>query len=98
MQESPPELPKLPQKSVQSSGHSWFLAPFFQWLFGGIDYPTEANRRLQEDSQSATIVYAASTTTRWLVLYINHVLQAHEGCDFDFLVGSSGSAVPRGNH
>jgi len=74
MQETPPDLPKLPQKAVQPSGHSWFLAPFFQWLFGGIDYPTEANRRLQEDSQSATIVYAASTTTRWLVLYINHVL------------------------
>ncbi|KQW93420.1 dihydroxy-acid dehydratase [Massilia sp. Root418] len=31
-------------------------------------------------------------------LYINHVLQADEGCDFDFLVGSRGSAVPKHSH
>jgi L-arabonate dehydrase len=28
-------------------------------------------------------------------LYIDHVLQADRGCDLDFLVGSSGDAVPR---
>ncbi len=31
-------------------------------------------------------------------LYIDHVLQADEGCDFDFLVGCRGSAVPRHSH
>ena len=31
-------------------------------------------------------------------LYIEHVLQADQGCDFDFLVGSRGSAVPRHSH
>jgi dihydroxy-acid dehydratase len=31
-------------------------------------------------------------------LYIDHVLQADQGCDFDFLVGSSGSAVSRESH
>ncbi|PWF46844.1 IlvD/Edd family dehydratase [Massilia glaciei] len=31
-------------------------------------------------------------------LYIEHVLQADEGCDFDFLVGSRGSAVPKHSH
>ena len=31
-------------------------------------------------------------------LYIDHVLQADEGCDFDFLVGSRGSAVPKHSH
>jgi dihydroxy-acid dehydratase len=31
-------------------------------------------------------------------LYIDRVLQADEGCDFDFLVGSRGSAVPRHSH
>ncbi len=31
-------------------------------------------------------------------LYVDHVLQADEGCDFDFLVGSRGSAVPRHSH
>lgn len=31
-------------------------------------------------------------------LYIKHVMQADEGCDFDFLVGSRGSDVPRHSH
>ena len=31
-------------------------------------------------------------------LYIDHVLQANDGADLDFLVGRSGSAVPRDNH
>ena len=31
-------------------------------------------------------------------LYIEHVNQADQGCDLDFLVGGSGSAVPRENH
>jgi dihydroxy-acid dehydratase len=31
-------------------------------------------------------------------LYIDHVLQADRGADFDFLVGKTGSPVPRDNH
>ena len=31
-------------------------------------------------------------------LYIDHVLQADEGCDFDFLVGCRGAEVPRHSH
>ena len=31
-------------------------------------------------------------------LYVDHVLQADEGCDFDFLVGCRGNAVPRHSH
>jgi dihydroxy-acid dehydratase len=31
-------------------------------------------------------------------LYIDHVLQADEGVDLDFLVGKRGSQVPRDNH
>ncbi len=31
-------------------------------------------------------------------LYVNHVLQADEGCDFDFLVGCRGAAVPAHSH
>ncbi|HEX5189407.1 MAG TPA: IlvD/Edd family dehydratase [Streptosporangiaceae bacterium] len=34
----------------------------------------------------------------WVKLYIEHVQQADRGCDLDFLVGSSGSAVPRPSH
>ena len=31
-------------------------------------------------------------------LYVDHVLQADEGCDLDFLVGKRGAAVPRHSH
>jgi dihydroxy-acid dehydratase len=31
-------------------------------------------------------------------LYFDHVLQANEGADLDFLVGKSGAFVPRDNH
>ena len=34
----------------------------------------------------------------WAKLYVDHVLQAHEGADLDFLVGCSGAAVPRESH
>jgi dihydroxy-acid dehydratase len=31
-------------------------------------------------------------------LYFDHVLQAHQGADLDFLAGKSGDFVPRDNH
>jgi L-arabonate dehydrase len=31
-------------------------------------------------------------------LYVDHVLQANQGADLDFLVGKGGSAVPKDNH
>jgi L-arabonate dehydrase len=34
----------------------------------------------------------------WAKLYVEHVLQAHEGADLDFLVGASGAPVPRESH
>ncbi|MGE0797607.1 MAG: IlvD/Edd family dehydratase [Lautropia sp.] len=34
----------------------------------------------------------------YVKLYVDHVLQADDGCDLDFLVGGSGAAVPRDNH
>ncbi|MBA8826469.1 dihydroxy-acid dehydratase [Saccharopolyspora lacisalsi] len=34
----------------------------------------------------------------WSKLYTEHVLQADQGCDLDFLVGSSGSTVARQSH
>ena len=37
-------------------------------------------------------------TRGWSRLYVDHVLQADQGCDFDFLVGSSGSEVTRESH
>ena len=34
----------------------------------------------------------------WERLYVEHVLQAHQGADLDFLVGSSGARVARDSH
>ena len=46
--------------------------------------------RLQTPDEPPTRGYAR--------LYYDHVLQANQGCDFDFLVGASGSEVPRESH
>ena len=43
-------------------------------------------------------VPAPPMTSGYWKLYIDHVLQADEGVDLDFLVGQRGSAVPRDNH
>ena len=34
----------------------------------------------------------------WVKLYFDHVLQAHEGADLDFLVGCRGAPIPRDSH
>jgi dihydroxy-acid dehydratase len=34
----------------------------------------------------------------WYRIYVEHVQQAHLGCDLDVLVGGSGAAVPRDSH
>jgi len=39
-----------------------------------------------------------ATSRGYTRLYVDHVNQANDGCDLDFLVGKSGSAVPRDNH
>jgi len=40
----------------------------------------------------------ASHPSGYQSLYVNHVLQADKGADFDFLVGRRGAAVPRESH
>ncbi len=37
------------------------------------------------------------TKRGYIKLYVDHVMQANDGADLDFLVGGSGSAVPRDN-
>lgn len=41
---------------------------------------------------------APTATSGYEWLYVNHVLQADEGADFDFLRGTRGSRVPRDSH
>lgn len=55
----------------------------------------EIERRLAELRQQQSDRAATRGYTR---LYIDHVLQADRGCDFDFLVGASGSHVTRESH
>jgi L-arabonate dehydrase len=50
------------------------------------------------EQRRATWTPPPMPTRGWGKLYVDHVLQAHEGADLDFLVGGSGSAVPRESH
>jgi dihydroxy-acid dehydratase len=56
---------------------------------------SEIERRLAE--RRAAEVEAAPSRG-YVRLYLDHVLQADKGCDFDFLLGSSGSLVTRESH
>lgn len=40
----------------------------------------------------------AKPTRGWAKLYVEHVLQADQGVDFDFLLGASGAEIPRDSH
>ena len=52
-------------------------------------------RRSQTPASEAA--YAAPTRG-WEKLYVDHVMQADQGADLDFLVGSSGDKVSRESH
>ena len=56
----------------------------------------ELAKRLEAWAAAQTVDPADATGYRHL--YVQHVLQADEGCDFDFLRGCRGSAVPRHSH
>jgi len=62
-------------------------------------------RLIQLDVDDATLSQRRAKWTAppgpergWAKLYFDHVLQAHEGCDLDFLVGCSGAPIPRDSH
>ena len=48
--------------------------------------------------KAARAPFVSPYTRGWEKLYVDHVLQADRGVDLDFLVGSSGHAVPRESH
>jgi dihydroxy-acid dehydratase len=48
--------------------------------------------------QAAWTTPPPAMTSGYWKLYIDHVLQADQGADLDFLVGQRGSAVPKDNH
>lgn len=66
-----------------------------------------ANRRLHLDVPEAELVrrrqqwqppVVPHTERGYAKLYTQHVLQADQGVDFDFLVGKSGAFIPRDSH
>jgi L-arabonate dehydrase len=50
------------------------------------------------ERRAAWVPPTPPATRGYTKLYVDHVLQANEGADLDFLVGRSGAAVPRDNH
>jgi dihydroxy-acid dehydratase len=57
----------------------------------GVDDATLSQRRMQWTPPPGP-------QRGWAKLYFDHVLQAHEGADLDFLVGCSGAPIPRDSH
>ena len=51
-----------------------------------------------ERRRAAWSAPAPAMSSGYWKLYIDHVLQADQGADLDFLVGRRGSAVPKDNH
>jgi len=62
-----------------------------------LDIPNaELQSRL--DVWTASVKPVPADGSGYRKLYVEHVMQADEGCDFDFMVGSRGAEVPRHSH
>jgi dihydroxy-acid dehydratase len=59
-----------------------------------LDVPDEELEKRRADWQPP----APPTDRGWARLYVDHVTQANQGCDLDFLIGRTGSAVARQSH
>ena len=58
-----------------------------------------SDEELAARTQSPESEAAYATPARgWAKLYVEHVMQADQGADLDFLVGSSGDSVSRESH
>ena len=58
-----------------------------------------SDEELSQRTPAASMTGAFANPKRgWERLYIDHVMQADRGADFDFLQGSSGSFIPRESH
>jgi L-arabonate dehydrase len=59
-----------------------------------LDVSEEELAKRRADWQPTTV----PSDRGWARLYVDHVTQANQGCDLDFLVGRTGSAVARQSH
>jgi L-arabonate dehydrase len=58
----------------------------------------EGEMRTRLDTWAQTLQTPPEDSSGYRRLFVEHVLQADEGCDFDFLVGCRGAAVPAHSH
>ncbi|MDT0144566.1 IlvD/Edd family dehydratase [Microbacterium sp. PRC9] len=65
---------------------------------GRLDLDVPADELAARTPNQATVDAFARPRRGWERLYIDHVLQADQGADLDFLVGASGSKVSRESH
>lgn len=65
---------------------------------GRLDLDVPADELAARTPNQATLDGFAAPRRGWERLYVDHVLQADQGADLDFLVGSSGSKVSRESH
>ncbi|MEV7072406.1 IlvD/Edd family dehydratase [Streptomyces sp. NPDC091972] len=63
-----------------------------------IDLEVPAGELAARTPNAATVEGFANPRRGWERLYVDHVQQADQGADLDFLVGSSGSEVSRESH
>ncbi|MGX1365873.1 dihydroxy-acid dehydratase [Streptomyces canus] len=63
-----------------------------------IDLEVPAEDLAARTPNAATLEGFANPARGWERLYVDHVQQANQGADLDFLVGSSGSEVSRESH
>ena len=65
---------------------------------GRLDLDVPAEELVARTPNAATVSGYANPRRGWERLYVDHVLQADQGADLDFLVGASGSEVSRESH
>jgi len=65
---------------------------------GRLDLDVPADQLAARTPNQATLDGYAKPRRGWERLYVDHVLQADQGADLDFLVGSTGSHVSRESH
>ncbi|KQP70023.1 dihydroxy-acid dehydratase [Microbacterium sp. Leaf288] len=65
---------------------------------GRLELDVPADDLAARTPNQATLDAYAAPARGWQRLYVDHVLQADQGADLDFLVGSSGSKVSRESH
>ncbi|KAF1034851.1 MAG: L-arabonate dehydratase [Herbaspirillum frisingense] len=63
-----------------------------------LDISDEEMARRQQERAARMATQQPAMAGGYQSLYVDRVLQADEGCDFDFLVGCRGAAVPKHSH